>query len=385
MSGVMDERALLRLMLDVLSIDTQNPPGHEKALAEYIKRYLRNVPCEVRVQDLDAGRANVIAVRKGRTRGNALLLNGHLDTVPYGNVQSWHTPPDIPVVEDGRIRARGASDMKSGLCAALYAFKALCVSGEMPVHDVLFAGTADEETGGTGAQALLDGGFLDSVQNIIIGEPTGNALGLCAKGTLWLRCTLRGRTSHAAYPDRGINVIDHAIALSKAIARCAQGHPHPLLGKSTSTVTQMEAGVKINVVPDVCVMALDIRTTPDLAHAPLMDAIRAQVAAMTDEIDGLSIAVDVLNDRMPVSAAPDCNIARALSASYSAVCGEPIRQVGAAFFSDASVFLREKRIDTILFGPGESNEAHRPNESVDLHAVAQAARVYLHLLTQTVT
>jgi len=376
----MDKQAPAKLLSDMLSIDTQNPPGNEKALAEYIERYLRDVPCEARVQDLGNGRANVTAIRRGRTPGGALLLNGHLDTVPHGDAQNWRTAPAVPAIRNGRLYARGASDMKSGLCAALYAFKAFCVSGKIPAYDVLFAGTADEETGGMGAQALLDSGFLANAESAVIGEPTGNALGLCAKGTLWLRCALHGRTSHAAYPESGVNAITHAYALANAAERCARGSPHPLLGKATCTITQMESGVKINVVPDACLMALDIRTTPNVAHALLLAAIRAQAAAMEAETDGLSITIDVINDRMPVSAAPECAIARALSASYSAVCGEPIRQMGAAFFSDASVFLREKQMDVILFGPGESDEAHRPNESVDLRALTQAALIYRRLL-----
>lgn len=336
----------------------------------------------MQVQDLSGGRANVVAVRRGRLPGHGLMLNGHLDTVPHGDPATWRTPPGTPVVEGGRVYARGASDMKSGLCAALYAFRQYCESGAEPEHNVLFTGTADEETGGTGAQALLDAGWLEGVERVVIGEPTGNALSLCAKGTLWLRCTLHGRTSHAAYPDRGVNAIDYAYALAQVAARHVKGHAHPLLGEATCTMTQIDGGVKINVVPDACVMALDIRTTPDLSHDALIAAVRAEADALMRLTEGLLITLDVLNDRMPVAAAPDCGIARALSESYVAVCGEPIQQVGTAFFSDASVFLREKRLDAVLFGPGDSDEAHRPNESVDLRRVTEAARVYSKLLQQ---
>ena len=380
MEESMESNDLLELLTDILAIDTQNPPGNEKNLAEFICAYLQGLPCHVQVQDLGMNRGNVIAIRKGKTAGNALLLNGHLDTVPYGDRESWNTPPETPTLKDGRIYARGASDMKSGLCAALYAFKRFCESGQVPEHDVIFAGTADEETGGLGAQALLDAGCLKEVTHIVIGEPTGNALGLCAKGTLWLRCAVQGRTSHAAYPQQGISAIQYAFMLAQAAAQCVEGHSHPLLGEATCTLTQIEGGVKVNMLPDACVITLDIRTTPDLPHAELLAAIRARASALMASAPGLDIAIEVFGDRMPISAPEDCLIAQKLEESYQHIKNEKIPYVGTAFFSDASIFLKTLKADAVLFGPGDSEEAHRPNESVSIEAVKQAAHVYEELL-----
>ena len=82
--------------------------------------------------------------------GPALLLNGHLDTVPNGS--GWNSDPQRAEVRDGRLYARGASDMKSGLAAMLCAFRELALSGRRPRHDLLLLGTCDEESGGLGAQ-----------------------------------------------------------------------------------------------------------------------------------------------------------------------------------------------------------------------------------------
>ena len=128
----------LKLLGDVIGITTVNPDGDEKVLANFIASYLEDTGCFVDIIEFAEGRANVIAKLKGRERGNALMLNGHLDTVPFGNLEGWETPPDKATVKNGILYGRGSSDMKSGLCAALYAFRQLAIEGFEPKNDIIF-------------------------------------------------------------------------------------------------------------------------------------------------------------------------------------------------------------------------------------------------------
>ena len=97
-------------------------------------------------------------------------------------------------------------------------------------------------------------------------------------------------------------------------------------------------------------------------------------------VDGLEIALDVLNDRMAVTVSDDAPIVMQLSAACREALGREPDRAGTAFFSDASIFLKHRPLDVVLFGPGESSLAHTPNESVSLTAYRDSVRAYQALI-----
>ncbi|MEG1843270.1 MAG: M20 family metallopeptidase [Clostridia bacterium] len=369
------------LLSDLLNIDTQNPPGHERALCAYIEAYLKDAGCPVVVQELGSGRANIVSRIPGVRHEGALCLNGHLDTVPHGD-EGWLTKPGVAVCRDGRLYARGASDMKSGLAALLYAFAAFARKGVRPDRDILFTGTADEESGGMGARALCESGLIDDVSEILIGEPTGCALGLAAKGALWLKVCVTGRASHGAYPERGVNAIDAAYRFADGVRALLSGHTHALLSPATATVTGISGGIRPNMVPDRAELVMDVRTTPDMDHGALLKSLQTLIEGMRRESENLNLTLEVLNNRMPVETRADCRLARNMDQCWQAVSGVPARETGLGFFSDGSIFLRHRPYDILLFGPGDSDQAHTPNESVALDAYHRATQAFERLLAR---
>ena len=371
---------MIRLLTDILNMDTQNPPGNERILADYILRYLDGCSCERSIQELGNGRANVIARIRGRESGQALMLNGHLDTVPNG--AGWHTDPQQTTEKDGRLYARGASDMKSGLAVMLCAFRELAVSGTIPAHDVVFAGTADEESGGAGAKALAEAGLLKDVETILIGEPTDLGLGLAAKGCLWLHMESKGRTCHGAYPERGVNAIEGLTGLAAIIRGIVSGETHPLLGKATATLTQIKGGIKVNMVPDRAEAMMDLRTLPGTDHQALIVLIRQKTKEWCDANPGLDVRLTVENNRQPVETRAGSRYAQRMEKLHETLFGEPMKHTGTAFFSDASVFLNYADCDVIQFGPGESALAHTPDESVAVADCEKALQMMRALLKE---
>lgn len=370
----------LKLLCDVIGIATVNPDGKEAVLADFIADYLRNTGCIVEVMEFSNGRANVIATLKGKKNGKALIINGHLDTVPFGNKDSWDTPPDYPCIKDDRLYGRGSSDMKSGLCAMLYAFRQLASEGFIPENDIIFVGTGDEETLGLGAQALLKSGMLDKVGRIIIGEPTGNGISTASKGALWLEFTIRGKTSHAAYPWEGINATEIAYALFAELKKQVSEGNHPFLTNPTCTLTKILGGVKTNMVPDSCTMTVDIRTVPPMEHNHLLELVDQLVLNLQKLYAGAKLEYEVLNNRKAIETPEDNTLIQELSESVQAVCGNTPALIGTSFFSDASIFLTKYDLPTVLFGPGESSEAHKPNESVSLDKFYVSVECYYNFL-----
>ena len=145
----------VKLLKELLTIRSVNGRDDEGAVAEYLCKYFEQSGISAHIQRIDATHANVLAELEGESDGAPIFWNGHLDTVPYGDTGEWKTDPAVPVERDGFLYARGASDMKSGLAAMVYALCEYKKSGRPVPRTIHFLGTCDEEKGG-----IVDWNFL---------------------------------------------------------------------------------------------------------------------------------------------------------------------------------------------------------------------------------
>lgn len=122
----------LQLLQDVMKIQSVNSQDDEGQLAEWICEYFNGYGIKAQVDRIDLKHANVYAFIEGEEPSETVLWNGHLDTVPFGELDEWNTDPSIPVLTDAYIFGRGASDMKSGLCAMIYALSSSRYKGVRP-------------------------------------------------------------------------------------------------------------------------------------------------------------------------------------------------------------------------------------------------------------
>jgi succinyl-diaminopimelate desuccinylase len=138
-------------------------------------------------------------------------LNGHVDVVPVGT--GWSVDPFGGEVRDGRIYGRGASDMKGGLAAAVFAAEAIRRAGVELAGSIEISGTVDEESGGwAGVAHLAETGHLTSrtVDYVIIPEPL-HVDRVCVghRGVYWFEVATEGRIAHGSMPFLGISAISH--------------------------------------------------------------------------------------------------------------------------------------------------------------------------------
>jgi succinyl-diaminopimelate desuccinylase len=111
-----DEALLTELIQALVRIPTQNPPGHEKACAEFIHERLIGWGVEAElVSKPYPHRPQVLAVVHGKAPGKTLIFNGHIDVVPEGSRNQWRDDPYGGVLRDGKVYGRGSSDMKGGV------------------------------------------------------------------------------------------------------------------------------------------------------------------------------------------------------------------------------------------------------------------------------
>lgn len=370
------EKAALELLINLLEIPSVNGVDNEKNVAEYLAEYFRQHFIEAKIQYIDDTHANVIAFVPGKNRHKTIIWNGHLDTVPYGNLQEWVTNPSGAVEKDDRIYARGASDMKSGLAAMVYA---LCHMPEKPECNIRFLGTCDEERGGLGAEKILAQNELGDGECLLIAEPTGMKLGTVQKGCLWLELLVKGKTGHGAYPEKGINAITTGSQLATQIHEYVIQYSHGISGKSTAQVTMIEGGVAPNMTPDTCRIIMDIRMVPGLTAEMVIDRANDAARQKALEFPGLTVQYEILNHRRPIEVEethPMVVKLRQILQDY----GYDGQAAGVNFFTDASVLDAAGTRQVLLFGPGDPALAHQPNEYVEIKKYKDAILVLQEFL-----
>ncbi len=323
--------------------------------------------CEEAVVDRLAAEFRALGwtpVREGRnlyavlgTTGPLLLLVSHTDTVPNG--EGWTRPPLGAAVEGGRLYGRGANDAK-GCLSAMVLGAARAYAKNPPAGRVCVAAVCEEETTNKGIAELL--GVLERPDAAVVGEPTGLEPAVAQKGLLLLTVTAKGRSAHAAHGG-GVNAVHAAAKDILALSGVAFEREHPVLGRPTLEVTQVEGGTRHNVIPDRCRLVVDIRTTPAYGPEELVALVKKTVAG----------DVEIRSQRLEsVDTDVSAPIVRA------ALAANP----GATPFGSPTVsdwaFL--KGIPTVKVGPGDSRRSHTPDEYLELAELEAGVRFYERLI-----
>jgi succinyl-diaminopimelate desuccinylase len=301
-----------------------------------------------------------------------LCLTGHLDVVPTGNAP-WNRDPFAGDLDGDRIHGRGASDMKSGVAAIVIA--ALASAHRLPGSPgLVLVLTAGEETGCEGALDLARRGVLGRAGAIVVGEPTSNAAFIGHKGCLRFRCISKGVTAHSSMPELGDNAIYKAARVIGALERFDFGVPeHPIMGRPTLVVSQIQGGMNINSVPDCTEIAVDVRTVPDQD----LDELRALLQSAVGPDARIESIIEVPS---MFSNAADDWIQSVLARVRDIANITPDTRT-APYFTDGAV-LRPAYGEppTVILGPGEATMAHQTDEYCLASRVAEAAAIYERLI-----
>ena len=157
--------------------------------------------------EIERERALGVLGRWGGDQGPSLILNGHVDVVPAGDLERWSVPPFAATRRDDRIYGRGAVDMKGGLCCAIEAVRAIQRAGLTLDGSVMIQPVVGEEDGGLGTlAAILRGHRADAA---IVLEPTEMAIAPAQAGALSFRITVPGLAAHGALRAEGVDPMDY--------------------------------------------------------------------------------------------------------------------------------------------------------------------------------
>lgn len=387
---------------DLIRIPTVNPPGDcYRECAELIHGRLREAGMAVQYVAAEGRpehtakypRINVIGRSGDGGARPRLHLNGHFDVVPPGD--DWTVDPFGGLVRDGRIHGRGASDMKSGLAAAIFAVEALRRAGVRLRGGIDFSATVDEESGGfAGVAHLCETGVIsaENTDFAIIPEPFGPAR-VCVghRGVYWFDVVAHGHTAHGSMSHLGRSAIDDMGALLEAL-RTGLGPDLATRLSELPVVPEPSRRPSLNVnaiiggqagessqspcVADRCTATCDRRFIPEEPFEEVRDEIVRLVAAVEAAEPGRRFTID---DRMtvhPTWTPPRSPLVTALSRAVRTVTGADAEQVASPGTYDQKHFARIAGVEHCLaYGPGPLEEAHQPDESCAIDDIVASTQV----------
>ncbi len=339
-----------------------------EAMIAFIAGQLRESGAAVRVlPGTMPGKANLLATI-GPAGDGGIVLSGHSDVVPVDG-QDWGTDPFVLTERDGRLHGRGAADMKGFLAGALALAGRL--QGRVLAQPLHIAVSHDEETGCIGVRGMLATLAAENflARGCIIGEPTGMRVATGHKGKIAGCICCRGEAAHSANPDLGSNAIYLAAAMVAEVRELqdwlkAHGAHDAAYAVPYSTlhIGTIAGGTALNIVPDRCDMAFEIRFLPADDPAGLLARLQAAGTrlAAAEQARGRSASVESLeqNSYPGLETPAESDIAALAIAAGGGTAYK------AGFGSEAGLFTESLGLPAIVCGPGSIDRAHKPDEYI---------------------
>jgi acetylornithine deacetylase len=329
----------------------------------------------------------VVVGRAGGEDGRRLILSGHLDVVPPGDLATWTFDPWAAEIRDGRLYGRGACDMKGGVAAILAAVRALGASGDLSRlgGELMVVLVSSEEDGGQGTLAAIRSGAVADMA--VITEPSRLDVVVAHAGAITFRLTVPGRAAHASRRREGVSALDKLFALTQALARdearrnesetdplmTALGLPYPTI------VGIVEGGEWASTVLDrvVAYGRYGVRLGQTPADAELeLRAVVAEACTADDLLREHPATVEITGGRFGSARVPaDHALPVGLAEVGESVLGRRPALRAEPYGADMQMFVNHGETPCVIFGPGDVKFAHSADEFVPIDEVETCARV----------
>ena len=342
----------INLLRDLIAIDSVNPslvPGAagESEIANAIAAKLLEGGMDVDIQEVAAGRPNVIGLLEGKQKGRCLMLCGHMDTVGVTGMEA----PFDPVQKDGRIYGRGSQDMKGGLAAMIGAALHLSKNGGLPGGRLMIAAVIDEEYASIGAEALVTKWKADAA---VVGEPTDMKIAVGHKGFEWVEITTEGVAAHGSRPADGRDAIMRMgrvlSRLEKLDRELQSRHPHAIHGTASLHASLVAGGRELSTYPDQCILEMERRTIDGEPDRCALAEVENILADLRSEDPEFKASAKSLFLRPPYLTPSGNELPKMIAAAMTRRGIEPSLG-GMSFWTDAAV-LGQAGIPAVVFGPG---------------------------------
>ena len=327
-------------------------------------------------------RPNILAWWPGQNPGCFVL--SHMDVVPPGSRELWHSDPWQLKIEGNKLYGRGVSDNHSGMLASLLALKAMRHLGIKPAGRSGVALVSDEESGSVyGLEYLLNArpDFFQPDDLIIVpdvGNSEGTFIEVAEKSIFWLKVEVLGKQAHASMPQLGCNALYAAARMMSAVYTVRSHFPqsNALFVPPVNTMepTRKDAGVEnINTIPGRDVFYIDCRVLPGIDLDEVQEAFAREFARIASETGTTFSITPVQKVSAPQGTAPDAPVVQALQAAIRQVRGKEA-QVGGVGGNTVAAVFRQRGLPVACWNT-DPGTAHMPNEWVDVDDIIKDAQV----------
>lgn len=378
----------LDLMNKLMSFDTTSDQSN-LPMINFVRDYLENLGVESYLTyDQFKKKANLFA-SIGPSGQPGVVISGHTDVVPVTS-QRWSVKPYAVTKRGERLYGRGTADMKTFIAIAL-AFGEIFRERDLkiPIH---YALSYDEEVGALGVPLLIE----DMKERVvlpaacIVGEPSSMRVVTAHKGKIVCRAEFKGVAAHTGVPHIGANAIEAAgktiTYLSKMGRQFREDGPFddnfepPTY--TTIQVCMVEGGTAVNIVPNFASFDFDIRYLPSQDPYEILDDIKEFVEmSVLPELTSVSMntSVDVVlypGETIPLNTSEDemvTQLARQLAGQ------DETQKVG---FGTEAGYFQQAGIPTVVCGPGHIDQAHQPDEFIEIEQVALCEEFFYRLTSR---
>jgi acetylornithine deacetylase/succinyl-diaminopimelate desuccinylase-like protein len=421
-----------------IQIQTVNPPGNEIEGAKFLRKILDAESIPSQLFEPSPGRGNLLATLKGSGKKRPILLLNHIDVVP-AEKEHWEIDPFAGIIKDGYLYGRGALDDKSmGIVETMVLL--ILKRERIPLErDIVFFASADEETGGGwGVEWAMENIFslkeseyaLNEGGHVLLdesGKPNRYEISNGQKLLFQLRLKAKGTSGHASrpLPDNPNVKIVHALErvtkwetpynilpmVKEYFSKIASKQPtdernffediekglsdpsfsrrltsNPIYNamvRDTISLTILQGGSKVNVIPSESMATLDCRLIPCSSKENFLKEMKSRLG---DEID-----IEVISESpsLPISSL-DTDLLRTIQ--KFAAQNDPGCPVVPLLLSGATDgrFLREKGVITYDFSPFRLTEkellrVHGNNERIALENLKFGMRMLLEIMKEIAT
>jgi len=397
--AAIDEQALVNDLVDLVRVPSVTGTDAESEMVHERGRLLTDLGYDVDLWKIDldelradpdypgseAERSEGYGVVGATGPGTpALVLQGHVDVVPTGDLQQWDTDPFSGRIIGRTLHGRGACDMKAGVAANFAVARAIKASGITLERPLALHCVVSEEDGGLGAFATMRRGHLADAA--VISEPTSGNIITANAGALTFELRVPGRAAHGSTRLEGVSSFDAFLPLHAAIRELEAERnttPSRLFAGSKLpygiSIGRITAGDWASSVPDLLVaegrLGVQLGEAPAEARAAFEQAIAAACALdpwLSDHPAEVSWPGGQFASGMLDAAHP---LITEMSTAITDLSGGPAPALSAApYGSDLRLYSGVGGIPTLHYGPGDVRFAHAPREQVELDEMIQVTR-----------
>lgn len=376
----MNKQERIQVLTDLIKINSIN--GNELEVATYLKALFAKHNIEAGIDAFGDKRANLIMELNPQASGPILGLTGHMDTVDLVNEAKWQSNPFEPKLDGDKLYGRGSADMKSGLAAEVTALIELVESGQVKGH-VRFLATAGEEYGTPGANRLEEQNYAADLAALVVGEPTGGDIVYAHSGSLNYRIKSYGQAVHSSRPEEGKNAITGLVKFYVAEQELFNNAPKDLyLGKIKHSITVIEGGKQVNIIPAEAKLEGNIRPTKAFSNEEVIKSLKALVSKL-NQAEATHLEFELIHNFYPVVTSPDdAFVKKGLAATTDAFANlrkPKLRIINGA--TDASVFVKRRPdLPVFILGPDKWELAHQINEYTTISSYLAVIEAYKNII-----